>query len=97
MELRVGPGASDGPGSGSANKLRLANARVFVRETGMTPAKFVENARIEKARKILEESDVSLDDVAEKCGFGSAERMRRTFLRHLQIAPLDYRRRFEGG
>ncbi len=71
-------------------------ARVFVRETGVTPAKFVQRARIDEARRRLEESQVPLKAVASDCGFGSAERMRRTFQRHLRVVPHDYRRRFPG-
>jgi transcriptional regulator GlxA family with amidase domain len=69
-------------------------ARVFVAATGTTPAKFVANARIEHARRRLEESRGSLKVVANDCGFGSAERMRRTFQRHLHVVPNDYRQRF---
>jgi len=69
-------------------------ARVFTRETGQTPAKFVERARVDGARRMLEETSKSLETVAVDCGFGSGERMRRTFLRHLGASPLEYRRRF---
>ena len=69
-------------------------ARVFARATGQTPAKFVERARLERARMQLEESARSVDEVADACGFGSGERMRRTFLRHLGVPPHDYRQRF---
>jgi transcriptional regulator GlxA family with amidase domain len=70
-------------------------ARVFLREMGVTPAKFVERARVERARRSLEETRRSMDEVAGECGFGSAERMRRTFRRHLRVVPHDYRKRFE--
>jgi len=69
-------------------------ARVFVRESGVTPAKFVERARIDAARRHLEDGGLGLEDVATRAGFGSAEHMRRTFLRHLHVAPAEYRRRF---
>jgi len=72
-------------------------ARVFVRETGTTPAKFVARARIEGARRALEDGTLPIDRVAERCGFGSAERMRRSFRRHIRVAPREYRRRFPGG
>jgi transcriptional regulator GlxA family with amidase domain len=68
--------------------------RVFFRETGMTPAKFVERLRVEVARKYLEDSDLTLDQVAGKCGLGSAISMRRTFMRQMMISPSDYRRTF---
>lgn len=72
-------------------------ARVFTQRTGVTPAKFVERARVERARRRLEDSDVPVEVIATDCGFGSAERMRRTFHRHLQVVPNDYRKRFPGG
>ena len=72
-------------------------ARVFTRELGTTPAKFVERARVESARLRLERGDATVDAVAWECGFGSAERMRRTFRRHLGVVPRDYKRVFEAG
>jgi transcriptional regulator GlxA family with amidase domain len=69
-------------------------ARVFLRASGVTPAKFVERARIDAARRLLENDGLSLEDVAGRCGFASGEHMRRTFLRHLRVVPMDYRRRF---
>ena len=69
-------------------------ARVFQRECGCTPAKFVEQARVDAARRLLEDGEHGLEQVADRCGFGTAERMRRTFLRHLGVVPQDYRRRF---
>ena len=69
-------------------------ARVFARETGATPAKFVERARVEAARRALEDSAAPLNLIAARCGFGHPETMRRVFQRHLKVAPQDYRRRF---
>jgi transcriptional regulator GlxA family with amidase domain len=68
--------------------------RVFLKETGITPAKFVEKLRIEVARKYLEDSDLSIDQVAEKCGLNGLVSMRRTFMRHMMVSPSDYRRSF---
>jgi len=70
-------------------------ARVFTREMGVTPAKFVERARLDAARRLLEESTLGLDEIATRCGFTSGEQMRRTFHRHLKIIPHDYRKRFQ--
>ena len=70
-------------------------ARVFRRALGVTPAKFVERARVERARVLLEEADQTFDQIATHAGFGSAERMRRTFFRHLHVVPDQYRRHFE--
>ena len=69
-------------------------ARVFTREVGVTPARFVETARVEAARRRLEESRNGVDAVAAECGFGTAESMRRAFLRRLRVPPSAYRHRF---
>ncbi len=69
-------------------------ARVFMTETGMTPARFVEKARIDAARQYLGETDLRIESVAIKAGFGDPERMRRAFIRHLGINAQDYRARF---
>lgn len=68
--------------------------RVFLKETGITPAKFVEKLRVEVARKYLEDSDLTIDQIAAKCGLGGIVSMRRTFLRHMMVSPSDYRRTF---
>jgi transcriptional regulator GlxA family with amidase domain len=69
-------------------------ARVFQLETGITPAKFVEKARIDAARHLLGTRDDRIESVAILAGFGDAERMRRAFIRNLGINPHDYRARF---
>ena len=69
-------------------------ARVFAREVGTTPARFVERVRVEAARRRLEESAHGVDAVADQCGFGSAESMRRAFARAVGVAPSAYRTRF---
>ena len=69
-------------------------ARVFSREVGETPARWVESARVEAARRLLEESHDGVDAIAARCGFGSAETLRRAFLRRLRVAPSAYRARF---
>jgi transcriptional regulator GlxA family with amidase domain len=69
-------------------------ARCFRDEVGMTPARYVEQARIETARRLLEETDDGVEAVARAAGFGTAETMRRTFVRALHINPNDYRKRF---
>jgi transcriptional regulator GlxA family with amidase domain len=69
-------------------------ARSFRAEVGLTPARYVERLRLEAARRRLEESDEPVAAVALACGFGTAETMRRTFLRALGVGPAEYRRRF---
>jgi len=69
-------------------------ARVFTREVGMTPARYVASARVETARRLLEESTEGLEAICAKSGLGTAESMRRTFLRFVGVAPGQYRERF---
>lgn len=68
--------------------------RVFTRAIGVSPARFVERARVDAARRRLEASAGSIEAVAHDTGFGNPERMRRSFLRQIGIAPSDYRQRF---
>ncbi len=70
-------------------------ARAFRAETGITPARYVERVRLESARRRVEESAEPIAAVAQACGFGTAETMRRVFLRTLGVAPAEYRRRFQ--
>jgi transcriptional regulator GlxA family with amidase domain len=70
-------------------------ARVFARQVGVTPARFVETVRVEAARRRLEDSTDGVDAIAAACGFGGAESMRRAFLRALRVAPRAYRSRFQ--
>jgi transcriptional regulator GlxA family with amidase domain len=69
-------------------------ARVFLKDTGTTPARFVECLRVEAARRRLQESHDKLEKVASDCGFGSIQRLRRSFFRVLHVPPNDYRLRF---
>lgn len=68
--------------------------RVFVREVGMTPGRFVERIRVEAARRLLEETSRGVPDVAAACGFGSPETMRVAFRRTLGVSPKRYRTGF---
>jgi transcriptional regulator GlxA family with amidase domain len=69
-------------------------ARAFAAESGVTPARYVEQVRLEVARRHLEDTAKPIAAVALACGFGTAETMRRTFLRALDVGPAEYRRRF---
>jgi len=66
--------------------------RVFARELGNTPARYVEQVRVEAARTQLASTDDSMDAIADRCGFSSAELLRRCFLRHFKIPPSQYRK-----
>lgn len=69
-------------------------ARVFTRQTGLTPARFVDQIRLEAARQRLEEGHETVEEVASACGWGSALGLRRAFERHLGVTPTEYRERF---
>ena len=71
--------------------------RVFTEEVGETPGRFVERVRLEAARLALETTPDTLDVIATRCGFGTAETLRRTFQRRLNVTPDRYRRRFRTG
>ncbi|MBE3013045.1 DJ-1/PfpI family protein [Microbispora sp. NEAU-D428] len=68
--------------------------RVFRKETGETPAAYVEAARTEAARRLLESTDEPLERVAAAAGLGSVETLHRVFRRRLSTTPAAYRRRF---
>ncbi|MBC2879499.1 MULTISPECIES: GlxA family transcriptional regulator [Streptomyces] len=69
-------------------------SRVFAQETGATPAGYVEAARVEAARRLLETTDRPLEDVARACGLRSLETLHRAFRRQIGTTPAAYRRRF---
>ncbi|MFD1546349.1 GlxA family transcriptional regulator [Nonomuraea guangzhouensis] len=68
--------------------------RRFAAELGTPPGAYVERVRMEAARRALIEGDDPVETVARRCGFGTAETLRRMFHRHLGVAPSDYRDRF---
>ena len=64
--------------------------RLFVRELGVAPARFIERARVDMARRLLEESDMRVETIARRCGLGSEERLRRAFHRCMGMSPRSY-------
>jgi transcriptional regulator GlxA family with amidase domain len=69
-------------------------SRHYAEATGLTPARAVEQLRVEAARRLLLESRLPAKRISQRCGFGSEETMRRSFLRLLAVSPQDYRSRF---
>jgi transcriptional regulator GlxA family with amidase domain len=69
-------------------------ARVFQRELGVTPGRYVEGIRVEAAKARLQRSDEPLATIARATGFGCEETMRRAFWRELATTPAAYRQRF---
>ncbi|HEY0791445.1 MAG TPA: GlxA family transcriptional regulator [Chthoniobacterales bacterium] len=68
--------------------------RVFTKEIGEAPARYVEVLRVEAARRKLEHTTQSLDEIADHCGFSSAHTLVRCFRRQLETTPGEYRSRF---
>lgn len=75
--------------------------RSFVRhyraQTGITPARAIDQLRLEAARRLLGDTSFPVKRVAARCGFGSEETMRRSFLRSTGVTPQAYRERFSAG
>jgi transcriptional regulator GlxA family with amidase domain len=69
-------------------------SRHYAEATGRTPARAIERLRVEAGRRLLSESRTPVKRIAQRCGFGSEETMRRSFLRLLAVTPQDYRSRF---
>ncbi|WP_200550740.1 GlxA family transcriptional regulator [Kosakonia sp. LAM2021] len=68
--------------------------RVFTRESGVSPARYVAEARLAAARSRLEQTSETLEQIAAATGFGSSINLRRIFERQLHLTPGDYRQRF---
>ena len=69
-------------------------SRHYAEATGLTPARAVERLRVEAARRLLSESGLPVKRISQRCGFGSEETLRRSFLRLLAVTPQEYRTRF---
>ncbi len=72
-------------------------SRIFPSETGLSPGRFVERVRIDRAREFIESGMQSFDEVAQQAGFGREERLRRAFLRQLGVSPAQYRAHYITG
>lgn len=69
-------------------------SRLFQKETGLTPAQFVESARCEKAVSLLLDTSLPMKSIAFEAGFASDEQMRKVFTRRFSLTPKQYRERF---
>lgn len=69
-------------------------ARKFVAETGTTPHKWITQHRVLEARRLLEETDLTIEEIADRVGFNSGVVLRDHFRRQIGLSPVDYRRRF---
>lgn len=80
--------------AGLANMSARHFARLFTRDIQMTPMEFLQNARVDRARNLLEVSDLPLKTVAYRSGFGSVRHMRFLFCEKLGLTPTQYRKQF---
>lgn len=77
------------------NAMSVRNfSRIFHRETQSSPVDFIEKARLGKARRLLEDSQLPLKTISFLCGFASDDQLRKSFQKHLSTRPKDYRERF---
>jgi transcriptional regulator GlxA family with amidase domain len=70
-------------------------SRVCLREMKMNPGQFVDRMRVEAAQQMIDSSSMGLKEIADDCGFGSADSMRRTFQRVIGITAGEYTERFK--
>lgn len=68
--------------------------RRFVQETGTTPHRWILHARLDAARLLLEDSDLAIDQIAARVGFGTGSNLRLHFRKALQVSPAQYRKTF---
>lgn len=85
---------STGQLAGQACMSERTFRRHFEAEIGVSAQKYIAQARITKAQSLLESTSLSLQGVARKCGFRSADAMRYAFVRELEVTPSHYRGRF---
>jgi AraC family transcriptional regulator, transcriptional activator FtrA len=71
-------------------------ARRFKEQTGTTPFRWLLHQRLQRAQALLEDSDLAVEQVAARCGFGTATNLREHFRRELGTTPTAYRRTFRG-
>jgi transcriptional regulator GlxA family with amidase domain len=81
-----------------ADRIRMSPrhfSRVCLREMKMNPGQFVDRLRVEAAQQMIDSSSMGLKEIADACGFGSADSMRRTFQRVIGITAGEYTERFK--
>jgi len=69
-------------------------SRKFTQETGLSPSRYIAKVRLNKARLLLEETNIPISGIAHQCGYQKSEILRRLFIRELKVSPTEYRKRF---
>ncbi|UZR28456.1 GlxA family transcriptional regulator [Methylococcus mesophilus] len=69
-------------------------SRLFMKETGLTPAKFLEKTRLEAAIVVMDQKNLPIKSIAKRCGFSNIDHFRRAFQRQYGVSPQDFRDRF---
>jgi AraC family transcriptional regulator, transcriptional activator FtrA len=76
------------------------SSRTFMRRfqtaTGRSPLEWLTDSRVERARELLETTDLSVEEIAARCGFGGSAALRHHFRSKLSLSPMAYRARFAG-
>lgn len=72
-------------------------ARVFLTQTGLPPGKYIEKLRLESSKRLLEETDLSIEQIAAQCGFGHADTLRKLYIRMFELTPYSYRKLYLKG
>jgi transcriptional regulator GlxA family with amidase domain len=80
--------------AGHAHVSERTFARRFAAETGVPVLRWLLAQRVDAARAALESTDASIDEIADRCGFGTAANLRKHFHRHVHTTPTAYRRAF---
>ncbi len=78
-----------------AHLSRRTFVRAFRAATGTTPAAWIRARRLDAARRLLETTDLSVDQISADCGFGNAVTLRQNFAAAFSTTPTEYRRRFD--
>lgn len=79
----------------AAHMSRRSFVRAFRASTGSTPAAWVRSRRLDEARRLLETTDLTIDQIAASCGFGNTVTLRQNFASAFGSTPSGYRRRFD--
>lgn len=94
MHQNFGQKLTNGDLSKMSNMSESAFVRLFKSETGYSPMGYLINIRIEKAKKLLRESTMSITEVSFMCGFGSTPHFSSCFTKHMGISPSKYQNMF---